>query len=154
MHIFFMYKSKHSCTWDETLPYVQHNYNRSLRILTSHNPFRWGLDLSHWVLLISCSPLHPHRQNHSMLNLRPKKPPKLLNGFITSRNRPRIFYRKSMLSTNSDMINIGCHTCFRWETSSGCICRKIALQDPIKSFIHFSMDLTPSPRLWETMILR
>jgi hypothetical protein len=30
VHILCMYNSKHPCTWDERLPYVQHNYNRAL----------------------------------------------------------------------------------------------------------------------------
>jgi hypothetical protein len=38
-----MYNSKHPCTWDESIPYVQHSYNRALHILTSHNPFQVGL---------------------------------------------------------------------------------------------------------------
>jgi hypothetical protein len=27
VHILCMYNSKHPCTWDESLPYVQHSYN-------------------------------------------------------------------------------------------------------------------------------
>jgi hypothetical protein len=27
VHILHMYNSKHPCTWDESLPYVQHSYN-------------------------------------------------------------------------------------------------------------------------------
>jgi hypothetical protein len=30
VHILRMYNSKHPCTWDESLPYVQHNYNMAL----------------------------------------------------------------------------------------------------------------------------
>jgi hypothetical protein len=96
-------------------------------------PFRWGWDFNHWVPLMSHYPLHPHRKNHPMLNLRLTKPPSLLNGFNTSDNRSMIFYRNPMLSTNNAMINTGCHTSFRWETRSGCICRKSTLQDPIRS---------------------
>jgi hypothetical protein len=43
VHILCMYNSKHPCTWDESLPYVQHNYNRSLHSSTDHNPFQVGL---------------------------------------------------------------------------------------------------------------
>jgi len=43
VHILCMYKSKHSRTWDEILPYVQHNYNRALHSSTGHNPFLVGL---------------------------------------------------------------------------------------------------------------
>jgi hypothetical protein len=43
VHIFLMYKSKHLCTWDESLPYDQHNYNRALHSSTGHIPFQVGL---------------------------------------------------------------------------------------------------------------
>jgi hypothetical protein len=38
-----MYNSKNPCTWDESLPYVQHSYNRALHSSTSHSPFQVGL---------------------------------------------------------------------------------------------------------------
>jgi hypothetical protein len=43
VHILHMYNSKHPCTWDESLPYVQHSYNRALHSSTDHNPFQVGL---------------------------------------------------------------------------------------------------------------
>ena len=43
VHILRMYNSKHPCTWDESLPYVQHSYNRALHSSTNHNPFQVGL---------------------------------------------------------------------------------------------------------------
>lgn len=43
VHILQMYNSKHPCIWDDNLPYVQHNYNRSINISTGHNPFQVGL---------------------------------------------------------------------------------------------------------------
>jgi hypothetical protein len=43
VHILRMYNSKHPCTWDESLPYVQHNYNRAIHSSTDHNPFQVGL---------------------------------------------------------------------------------------------------------------
>jgi hypothetical protein len=42
-HILCMYNSKHPRTWDESLPCVQHSYNRSLHSSTGHNPFQGGL---------------------------------------------------------------------------------------------------------------
>jgi hypothetical protein len=39
IHILHMYNSNHPCTWDESLPYVQHIYNRSLHNSNDHNPF-------------------------------------------------------------------------------------------------------------------
>jgi hypothetical protein len=117
------------------------------------DPLRWGWDFNHWVPLMSCFPLHRHMHNHRMFNIRPTNPKSLLNRLSTSSNRSMIFYRKPMLSTNNFMINIRYRTSFRWETRYGCIYRKSTLQDPIRSFVHFVMDLTPSPRLWVTMIL-
>jgi hypothetical protein len=43
VHILRMYNSKHPCTCDESLPYVQHNYNQALHSSTSQNPFQVGL---------------------------------------------------------------------------------------------------------------
>jgi hypothetical protein len=87
-------------------------------------PFRWGLGFQPLVPLMSHYPLRPHRKNLPMFNQRSTKPPSLLNGFSTSTNRSMIFCRNPMLSTSSAMINIGCHTSFRWETRFGCICRR------------------------------
>ena len=30
VHILWIYNSKHLCTWDDILPYVQHSYNKSI----------------------------------------------------------------------------------------------------------------------------
>jgi hypothetical protein len=62
-------------------------------------------------------------------------------------------YISPMPSTSSSMINTRCHISFRWETKSGCTCRRNALRGPIGSFIHSAMDLTPSPRLWVIILL-
>jgi hypothetical protein len=43
VHILRMYNSKHPRTWDESLPYVHHSYNRALHSSTSHSPFQVGL---------------------------------------------------------------------------------------------------------------
>lgn len=43
VHILRMYNSKHPRTWDESIPYLQHCYNRSLHSLTSCGPFQVGL---------------------------------------------------------------------------------------------------------------
>jgi hypothetical protein len=42
VHIMHMYNSKHPCTWDESIPYVQHSYNRALHSSNGHNPFQVG----------------------------------------------------------------------------------------------------------------
>jgi hypothetical protein len=43
VHISRMYNYKNPCTWDESLPYVQHSYNRALHSSTDHSPFQVGL---------------------------------------------------------------------------------------------------------------
>jgi hypothetical protein len=43
VHILHIYNSKHPRTWDESLPYLQHSYNRALHSSTSHNPLQVGL---------------------------------------------------------------------------------------------------------------
>jgi hypothetical protein len=40
VHIPRMYNSKHPRTWDESLPYVQHSYNRALHSSIGHSPFK------------------------------------------------------------------------------------------------------------------
>jgi hypothetical protein len=42
LHILRMYNSKHPRTWDESLPYVHHSYNRALHSSISHIPFQVG----------------------------------------------------------------------------------------------------------------
>jgi hypothetical protein len=43
VHSLRMYNSKHLRTWDESLPYVQNNYNVDLHSSTKHSPFQVGL---------------------------------------------------------------------------------------------------------------
>jgi hypothetical protein len=43
VQIMRMYNSKNPCTWDESLPYVQHNYNKALHSSTDHSLFQVGL---------------------------------------------------------------------------------------------------------------
>jgi hypothetical protein len=97
--------------------------------------------------------LQPHRQTLPMFGLRPTKPPDSFSGFNTSANSSMRFCRNPILSTSSAMINRRYRTSFRLETSFGYICKRIILQGPIRSSTHFSMGLTPSPRLWVAMIL-
>ena len=43
MHILHMCNSKNPCTCDESLPYVQHNYNLALQFSTDHSLFQVDL---------------------------------------------------------------------------------------------------------------
>jgi hypothetical protein len=98
-------------------------------------------------------PLRSPRSNHLLLQLKLTKSPGSLIISITSSNRYRISYRSPMTSTIGAMINIVFHISFRWATKFGCACRKNALQDPIRSFVHSVMGHTPSPSPWGIMIL-
>jgi hypothetical protein len=115
-------------------------------------PFRWGFDFNHWVPWMLHYPLWPPKQTPPMLQLNLTMPPGSLRRSNTYTNMFMIFCRSRMPSTRRTMINTECHISFRWETKFGCTCRKNALHGLIRSFVHFVMDLTPSPRAWETMI--
>jgi hypothetical protein len=43
VHILHMYNSKNPRTWDVSLLYVKHSWNRALHSSTNHNPFQVGL---------------------------------------------------------------------------------------------------------------
>jgi len=49
VHILQMYNSKDPRKWDEILPYVHHNYKKSLQISTGHSPFQDCCTSSRWV---------------------------------------------------------------------------------------------------------
>ena len=61
VHILHMYNSKHPCTLDEILCYVQHSYKRSLHNPTNHNPFQVGLGFQ---LLGPIDVEHPFAPTH------------------------------------------------------------------------------------------
>jgi len=44
VHILRMYNSKHPCTWDEIIPYIQHIYNKYLHNSIGHIPFYMCLE--------------------------------------------------------------------------------------------------------------
>jgi hypothetical protein len=148
-----MYNSKHPRTWDESLPYVQHSYNRALHSSTGHNPFQVGLGFQPLGPIDVALPLAVTSTDSSPAPTEADKATGSLRGSNTSANRFRISYRSPMTSTSSAMINIGCHISFRWATKFGCTCRKNALQDPIGSFAHSVMGRTPSPRPWGIILL-
>jgi hypothetical protein len=43
VHILRMYNSNNPHTWDASLPYVQHNYNKALHSSIGHSPFQVGM---------------------------------------------------------------------------------------------------------------
>lgn len=77
-----------------------------------------------------------------------------LRTFNTSANRSMTYWKKPMLITSNNIINIECHTSSRWVIKFGYICRRRALLGTTARFTRFDMVHTPSPRLWEIMLLR
>lgn len=65
VHILQMYRSKNHNTWNESLPYVQHNSNHALHSFTWHNPFEvflgyQPLALVYVALLMMFNGTSPH----------------------------------------------------------------------------------------------
>jgi hypothetical protein len=98
-------------------------------------------------------PLCPRRKHRPMLKLKPTKTPGSLKKSNTSMNKFMIFCISPIPSTRNSMINTRCHTSFKWEIKFRCICKKNSLHDPIRIFVHSTMDLTPSPSMWVTILL-
>ena len=115
--------------------------------------FRWAWDSSHYVP--SMWPCHSQLLTQILLmsNLKQRRQTTSLSISNIFASRSMTFWRNQMPSTSSDMINIVCHTSFKWATKSGCICKRNALLEPIGNSDHFDMVLTPLPRLWEIMHL-
>jgi len=115
--------------------------------------FRWAWDSSDYVPLMW--PCHLQLLMQIPLMSSPKliRQTSSLSTSNISTNRSTTFWRNQIPSTSSDMINIGCHTSFRWVTKSGCICKRNALLEPIENSDYSDMVLTPLPRKWETMHL-
>lgn len=93
-----------------------------------------------------------HMNNMPMFSPNLIKPPSLLSAFNTSTSRFMTFWRNLVPNENNNMINIGCPVSFRWEIAFGYICRKSTSLDLIIRFNHSNTGLTPSPRVWETML--
>jgi hypothetical protein len=131
-------------TWDASLPYVQHSYNRSIHISTDQNPFQVGLGFQPLGPMDFALPLASTQEESSHAQTEADKSTQFIEQIQ--------HIRQCQVQCNA-MINIGCPTSFRWAINFGCICRKNTLQYPIEIFFHSTMDLTPSPRLWVTIIL-
>jgi len=117
------------------------------------NFFRWSWDSNHYVPLMW--PCHLQLLTQIQLISGPKQIRKTTS-LCTSNifdSRSMTFWRNQIPSTSRDMINIGCHTSFRWVTKFGCIFKRNTLPEQIWNLDHFNMDLTPLRRLWETMHL-
>lgn len=146
IHILHMYNSKHPRTWDESLPYVQHSYNRALHKYIGHNPFQVGLGFQPLFPIDVSIPFVATLVVHLTCISTLKGLTTSLSGFNTSSNRSMIYSIELILSTRNTMINIERHTSSRWETNFGYICRRSAMLDLTTRFTLFYMGHTPSRR--------
>jgi len=153
VHILHMYNSKHPRTWDESLPYVQHSYNQALHSSIGHSPFQVGLGFQPLCPIYWPCHLQLLTQIRLMSSPKQTRQPASLSTSNIFASRSMTFWRNQIPSTSSDMINIGCHTSFRWVTKYGCICKRNALLEPIRNGDHSDMVLTPLIRLWKIMHL-
>lgn len=113
VHMLSMYNSKHLRTWDENLPYIQHNYNKVIQSSTHHSPFHvcFGFQLSR------SNPLF-------MQNKKQKRQLDLQRDFTPFNNESMTFLSKQILNTSIDMTNIRFLTFFGLGTKFGCKCRR------------------------------
>jgi hypothetical protein len=147
VHILHMYNSKHPRTWDESLPYVQHSYNRALHSSTSHNHFQVGLGFQPLCPIDVAMPFVATQEDSAHVQSEADKANKFIDHIQHICQQVMTSWIEPMLSTSNDMINIGCHTSSRWVTKFGYICRRSTSLGPTARFARFDMGHTPSPRL-------
>jgi hypothetical protein len=148
-----MHNYKHPRTWEVSL-HISNTVTTRLSVVPpSIAHFKWVWDSNHWDPLILHFLFPLHRHNLPLISLRSTKPPDSLSRFITSANRSRRFCRNPMLSTSNAMINMGYQSSFILVTKSDYICRWSISLGPIRTFSHFVMGLTLSPKLWVEIIL-
>ena len=78
VHILQMYNSKHPCTWDDSLPYVQHSYNRAIHSSTGHSLFQVGLGFQPLGPIDVALPLATTRAESSHANIEDNKSTKFI----------------------------------------------------------------------------
>ena len=108
--------------------------------------FRWAWDSSHYVPLMWPYHLHLLRQIRLISSPNLTRQTTSLLKFNTFSKRSMTYLIELMISTSSDMIDIGCHKSSRWVKKFGYICRRSALLGSTVSFAHSDMGHTPSPR--------
>jgi len=128
VHILRMYNSKHPHTWDESLPYVQHNYNRAMHSSIGHNPFQACLGFHPLDPIDIALPIAYTQEESTHTKIEVDKATNdFWNEFNTYASNSMTSCRKSTPSIRSDMTNNGFHTSFGLVIKFGYICRKNAL---------------------------
>jgi hypothetical protein len=78
VHILCMYNSKDPRTWDESLPYVQNNYNMDLHGSTDHSPFQVGLGFQPLGPIDVALPLATTQKNSSHVQSETENPTRFI----------------------------------------------------------------------------
>lgn len=153
MHILHMYNSKHRCTLDEIMPYVQYSYNGSLSSSIDHSPFNVGLGFQPLCPIDVAISFVATKVDSTHVQAKDDNTNKFLSAFMTSASRSMTYQIDPMLSAGNIMMNIQCHRPSRCLEKFSYICKRSSFLGPTKSFAYFDMGLTPSLRLWHTTLL-
>jgi hypothetical protein len=120
VHILCMYNSKYLCTWDESLPYVQHNYNKDLHSSTNHSPFQVGLGFQPLGPIDVSLPLATTQEESSHVQSEADKATRLIERIQQIRQQVHEILQKSNAKYKQrTMINTRYYTRFKWETRYG-----------------------------------
>jgi hypothetical protein len=152
MHILRMYNSNHLCTWDESLPYVQHSYNRSIHRSTDHNPFQVGLVFQPLGPMDVTLPLASTHEESSHAQTKAKKSIQFIEQIQHIRQHVQDILQKSDAKYKQRHDQHQVPHKFQVGDKVWLHLQKERLTGPIGSFVHSVMDLIPSPRMWVTMI--
>jgi hypothetical protein len=78
VHIMCMYNFKHLHTWDESVPYLHHSYNRALHSSTRHRPLQVGLGFQPLGPIDVSLPLTTTQEESSHVQSKAKKPTRFI----------------------------------------------------------------------------
>jgi hypothetical protein len=153
VHILHMYNSKHPRTWDESLPYVQHSYNRALHSSTGHNPFQVGLGFQPLGPMDVALPLVTTSTDSSPTPPEADKATQFIEWIQHIHQQVQDILQKSNAKYKQ------CHDQhqvphkFQVGDKVWLHLQKECLTGPHRKLSHSIMGRTPSPRLWVTILL-
>jgi hypothetical protein len=148
-----MYNSKHPHTWDESLPYVHHSYNRALHSSTGHNPFQVGLGFQPLGPIDVALPLAVTSTDSSPAPTEADKATQFIERIQHICQQVQDILQKSndKYKQRHDQHRVP-HK-FQVGDKVWLHLQKERLTGPHRSFAHFIMGHTPSPRLWGIILL-
>jgi hypothetical protein len=153
VHILRMYNSKHPRTWDESLPYVQHSYNRALHSSTSHNPFQVGLGFQPLGPIDVALPLAVTSTDSSPAPTEADKATRFIEWIQHIHQQVQDILQKSndKYKQRHDQHRVP-HK-FQVGDKVWLHLQKECLTGPHRKFSHSVMGCTPSPRPWGIILL-